>query len=115
MPHDPAFVEAGLHAAARWDRTEAVVGTTAEALRQDADDVQRWDEVERELRALARGVAAANLERKHRLGKAILTLYSTIGILLRRPQESDVPLRPYYDDMKRALLATRKKPRAKKE
>ena len=109
---DPAFIEAALHAAAAWHRTKAMTGMTAEELRQEEADVRRWDEVERALRALTRGVAAANLKRKHRLGTAVLTLYSTLGIMLRRsPAESDLPLRPYYDDLKRAFLATRKKAR----
>ena len=102
---DPEFLAAGLHAAAAWDRTETAFGRSAEAMRQEEEDARRWDEVIRELRALTRGIAGANLKRRHRLGTTILALYGILGRLV--PTEAH--LRPYYDDMKRAYMAALKK------
>ena len=106
---DPAVIDAGLHAAAVWEQSTLTTGMSGEEFRELAEDIRRWDEAERELRALLRGVAAANLKRKHRLGKAVLTLYSLLGAVLRKPHPDDVHLRPYYDDMRRAVLAAQKK------
>jgi hypothetical protein len=73
----------------------------------EADEARQWDEVERELLVLAKGVAAANLKRKHRLGRALLDIYAMLGSNLKRGFYSE--LRPYYDEMKRAYLRRRKK------
>lgn len=104
---DPEVIENGIQAADAWQVTEAVIGRSAEELRRDSDDARRWDEVERELLALAKGIADANLKRKHRLGRDILLLYSALGITTGYGY-----MRPYYENMKRAYLrATRKKSR----
>lgn len=104
---DPEFVEVGLQTAAAWDDTTAVLGRSAEALRRDADEIGNWDEVERELTVLLKGIAAANLKRKHRLGHAILKIYN---VLRYSVDTHNRHLRPYFDDMKRAFLKRRKKP-----
>jgi hypothetical protein len=102
---DPGFIDIGIQTAEAWNEPADVLGFTGPELRREVADVRKWDEVERELRALTQGVAAANLRRKHRVGKAVLFLYH----LLR--DGSRPHLRPYLDDMRRAYNRTRKKPR----
>jgi hypothetical protein len=104
---DPEFVDVTIHAAGAWDGTKALAGRGAEELRREADEARQWDEVERELLVLAKGVAAANLKRKHRLGRALLDIYAMLGSNLKRGFYSE--LRPYYEEMKRAYLRRRKK------
>ena len=107
---DPEFVEKGVHAAGVWHHTKIITGRTGEELRQELDKTHEWDEVERELLALAKGISHMNLQMKHRLGEAILEIYSVLGIHLdRRPNPSHTYMRPYYDDMKRAYLRVARK------
>ncbi|HEX2121486.1 MAG TPA: hypothetical protein VHL59_07580 [Thermoanaerobaculia bacterium] len=111
---DREVIETGLQAADAWQVTKSVIGRSAEELRRDSDDARRWDEVERELLALAKGIADANLKRKHRLGKDILTIYSALGVDFKDGQSAPAHgyMRPHYGNMKRAYLrATRKKSR----
>jgi hypothetical protein len=105
---DPEFVENGLQAAAVWESTKLYTGRSAEELRREAEECRRWDEVERELAVVLKGIAAANLKRKHRLGSALWLIYN----ILRRVTltGADRNLRPYFDAMKRAYLKRRKKP-----
>lgn len=105
---DPAFLEVGIQTAGAWNQTKALIGRTAEEMRAEAEEIRQWDEVERELLVLAKGVASANLRRKHRLGSAVLTLYKLLGNALR--YGFDGHMRPYFDEMKRAFLRRRKKP-----
>jgi hypothetical protein len=68
---DPEFLESGLHAAAMWHWTKHFVKRSAEELRQEDDVSRRWDEAIAAWRAILDGLEAANLKRKHRLGRAI--------------------------------------------
>ena len=78
-----------------------------------ADDARRWDEVERELRVLLKGVSGANLKRRHELGVVILTIYEALRRTIKmRGMEY---LRPYYEEMKAAWLRSRTAKRKKKE
>lgn len=113
---DPEFVELGLHAARVWRQTQTIVKRTGEELREEQEEIARWDEVIRELRALTAGVEAANVKRKHRLGTAILQIYRMLGISLERSSDpEDAYLRPYYENMKRAYLRTKQFRRRKKK
>lgn len=103
---DPEFIEAGLHAAVVWPQTQTVVKRSGEQLREEQDEIRRWDELVVELRAFIDGVDAANTKRKHRLGQAILMIYRILGACVERPGSSDAQLRPYYENMKRAYLRT---------
>jgi hypothetical protein len=105
---DPEFLESGIHAAAVWRDTEMVVGRGDEELRQEQEEIRRWDAVIVEMRAVLDGIEAANLKRKYRLGSAILQIYRMIGIYLRGGRPEDVLLRPYYENMKRAYLRTKR-------
>ena len=87
---DPEFVENGLHAARVWRQTKMMVKRTGEELGEEQEEIRRWDEVIREMRALTDGIEAANVKRKHRLGTAILHIYRMLGIYLDRsvPEEA---------------------------
>lgn len=102
---DPEFVEAGLHAAGAWERSEVVMAMTVDELRALADRVRRWDNVERELTTLLKGISGANVKRRHQLGVALLELYSVLGRVTRRP--GNERLRPHFEDMRRAYLRRR--------
>lgn len=111
---DPEFIDTGIQAGSAWLQAKQVIGRTGAELRQEADEIRRWNDVERELRALTKGVAGANLKRKHRLGEAILTIYAILGAKMRlETAAGDSHLRPYYDDMKRAYLRALRKSRKK--
>ena len=112
---DPEFVEMGLHAAAAWRDTKKIVKRSGEELQEEQEEIRRWDEVVRELRALTDGIEAANVKRKHRLGKAILLIYSMLGIYVDGGGSQDAYLRPYYENMKRAYLKTQQFRRRKKK
>jgi len=112
---DPEFVENGLHAARVWSQTKTLVKRTGEELADEQEEIRRWDEVIRDLRAFTDGIEAANVKRKHRLGTAILQIYRMLGIYLHRPQPEDAYMRPYYDNMKRAYLRTQQFRRRKKK
>ena len=112
---DPEFVEMGLHAALVWRDTKKIVKRTGDDLREEQEEIRRWDEVIRELRALTDGVEAANVKRKHRLGKAILLIYRILGVYVDRGGPEDAYMRPYYENMKRAYLQTQQFRRRKKK
>lgn len=110
---DPEFVEAGLRAGDAWDDTAAVIGHSSDELRGEAEQIRLWDEVESEMRALLKGISAANRIRRYQLGSAILDLYSLLGRTIER--ESKRHLRPYYEAMQRAYRERKRRPRKKKE
>ena len=103
---DPEFIENGLQTAAVWDLTKPMTGRSAEELREEAEKCRRMDEVERELKVLLKGVSAANLKQKHRLGSALMLIYNTLRVSI---EDRDRKLRPYFEAMKRAFLKRRKK------
>lgn len=112
---DPEFIEAGLHAASVWRETEIFVKRSGEELRQEDEEIRRWDKVVLELRALTDGIEAANVKRKHRLGKAILLIYRILGAYFQRSRQEDAYMRPYFETMKRAYLRTQQFRRRKKK
>lgn len=101
---DPEFIEHGLQAAAVWRETKMFLQRSGEELREDQEEIRRWDQVIVELRAITNGIEAANLKRKHRLGSAILQLYSIVGINLRSGRPEHLYMHPYYENMKRAYM-----------
>jgi hypothetical protein len=96
---DPAFVHASINAVGASPGVEAALGITSEALRVEADEAVRWTAVEDELRAMLKGVTAANLTRRHRLGTFALQAYGISRMLVRRAENAD--LLPHLADMKR--------------
>jgi hypothetical protein len=103
---DPEFIEVGIQSAGAWDNAKAALGMTGEEMRAEADEIRKWDEVERELTVLLKGIAAANLKRKHHLGTTVLKLYNVLRVTVDFQNRH---LRPYFDAMKQAYLRRRKK------
>jgi hypothetical protein len=104
---DPEFIESGLHAAHAWADTKFFVRRTGEELREEQEEIRRWDQVVIELRAITDGIEGANTNRKHRLGKAILMIYAILGGYIERGPSKNDYMRPYYENMKRAFRRTR--------
>lgn len=75
------------------------VGHTHVELREESDAAGRWTAVEDELRAMLKGVVAANLIRRHRVGLAALQAYSISRQLIRQKEHGD--LLPHVQGMKR--------------
>jgi hypothetical protein len=96
---DPAFIDAGISAAAASDRTSMAIGRTAEDLRVEQRDAGRWTAVEDELRAMLGGVTATNLERRYDLGRMALVIYTIIRQLAR--DKANAFLIPWVETMKR--------------
>lgn len=76
------------------------VGKDATALRAERDDVNRWRAVQDELRAMYKGVASANLVRRHRLGLTALQTYSITRQLVRQAEHAN--LLPHVEEMRRS-------------
>lgn len=113
---DPSIIESGTLLGAAWESLKRVLGTTPEEIRAELDKTRRWDEVDRVLLALRETVHSTNLQRKHRIGTLILNIYAIVGDSLRRRRVSAAyeHLRPYYEQMKAAILGVRKKKSRKK-
>ncbi len=105
---DPEFLEQGLHAAVAWHETQNMVARSGDELRQEQEEIRRWDQTIVELRAFTDGIEASNTMRKHRLGTAILFLYRVLANRFRYPMPEDAYMRPYYENMKRAYLKTQR-------
>jgi hypothetical protein len=107
---DADFVKASINAVGASDSVRGAIGRNDAELRQDADEVVRWSAVEDELRALLKGVSAANLVRRHRLGLTALQAYAISRQLARKPENSD--LLPHLHEMKRLNRFGRKSAKA---
>jgi hypothetical protein len=77
----------------------SAVGITPEAMQQVTTEIQQWTVVEDELRAMLKGVAAAKLTRRHRIGRAALKAYGVTRMLVRHPDNAD--LLPHFAETKR--------------
>jgi hypothetical protein len=78
------FVNASINAVGASAVVANAVGSTPEALRQEAADTARWTAVEDELRAMLKGVAETNLARRHRVGLTSLQAYGISRMLVRK-------------------------------
>ena len=102
------FLLGSIHITGTSPILEQIVGTPQDELRQEAADHDAWTAVEEELRGLLKGVAAANLARRHRLGNAALLAYSTSQQMVRNPNFAN--LIPHVEELKRLRrLGPRKK------
>ena len=85
----------------------AAVGREAPAMRDERVDIGRWRAVEDELRTMYKGVASANLSRRHRLGLTTLQAYSIARQLVR--QREHAHLLPHIEEMRRVSRFGRKR------
>ncbi|HEX7153565.1 MAG TPA: hypothetical protein VF618_18905 [Thermoanaerobaculia bacterium] len=104
---DDALVQAGISAISASPALTGALGQDGESLRGERDDVSRWQDVEAELQMLHRGVAAANLIRRHRLGLTVLQAYQIARQLVRHQRHAD--LLPLVDNMRRLNRGGRRK------
>ena len=93
------FIQATINAIGASAAVQNALGKTADGLQQQADEAARWTAVEDELRAMLKGVIAANLTRRHRIGLTALQTYSISRQLVRQPEHSD--LLPHLQEMKK--------------
>jgi hypothetical protein len=104
----PDFVVGSIQITGASTKLQQVTGQNPDTLLQDAVDDVQWNVAEEELRGLLQGVAATNLARRHRLGKAALVAYSVGRQLVRLPENAD--LIPHVEKLQRLRRLGRRKP-----
>jgi len=95
---DDEFMREGIGAVGASPVVQEAIGNTPEDLYQAEDEIARWAVAESEMRSMLRGIAAANLVRRHRIGLAMLQVYSVSRQLVR--QEEHAHLLPHVQRMK---------------
>jgi hypothetical protein len=101
------FIDAAINAVGASEVVQTAVGRSDVALREDNEDAGRWTAVEDELRAMLKGVVAANLVRRHRVGLTALQTYNISRQLIRQQEHSN--LLPHVQGMKRLSKFGRKR------
>ncbi len=112
---DEDMIAAALVAADVWERAQAKIWLkmTPEELRELDATIRESDDVIRELRILLKGMEDANRVRKHRRGKAILSLYKGLEISVDSYEGRYNYMRPYFENMQRAYMKNRKRSKEK--
>jgi hypothetical protein len=95
----PDFTQAAIGAMGASATVLSAVGTNPEDVQREVDTAGRWAVVEDELRAMLKGVAAANVSRRSRIGKTALLTYAVSQKLVRSAEHAD--LLPHVDVMNR--------------
>lgn len=103
----PDFVLGSIHVTGASPIVQQVVGVPQDSLLQDASDDDSWSLAEEEMRGLLKGLAAANLVRRHRLGKAALLAYNVSRQLIQKPE--NVNLIPHVEELQRLRRLGRRK------
>jgi hypothetical protein len=101
------FINAAINAVGASETVQGAVGRTDADLRLENDQASRWTAVEDELRAMLKGVAAANLIRRHRVGLDVLQTYNISRQLVRKKEHAD--LLPHVQVMTRLNKFGRKR------
>ena len=101
------FTREGISAVGASPVVQEAIGNTAEDLHQAEDEVARWAVAETELRSLLRGVTAANLVRRHRIGLAVMQAYNVSRQLVR--QDEHAQLRPHVERMRHVRKFNRRR------
>jgi hypothetical protein len=96
---DADFVQSSINAVGASEVVQSALGRTPDDLRSEIADAGSWTSVEDELRSILKGVSAANLVRRHRVGLAALQTYSITRQLVRDKQHAD--LLPHVAEMRR--------------
>jgi hypothetical protein len=105
---DSLFVQASINTVGASPNVEHMIGRSSEELRQETQEEARWTAVEDELRVTLKGVAAANLVRRHRIGLAALQTYNVARQLVRSKEHAH--LIPHVAEMKRLNRFGKKHP-----
>jgi hypothetical protein len=93
------FAREAINAVGTSPVVQGAIGNTQEELLHAEDELNRWTTVEAELRAVVRGVAAANLIRRYRLAQVALQTYNVSRELVRQEEHAD--LLPHVESMSR--------------
>lgn len=104
----PEWVQETVIAVGASPSIEAAIGRGYDELRLEISDISRWGGVEQQLYALYKGVRAANLVRRHRIGLTALQAYGILRQLIRQREHADLlPLYQRLQEMNK--LGKRKK------
>jgi hypothetical protein len=95
----PDFAQATVNAVGASEAVQAALGRSADELQLQLNEDGPWSALEDEARALLRGIAAANLARRHRIGLTALQTYSISRALAR--QQEHAALFTHVAEMKR--------------
>lgn len=93
------FTREAIGAVGASETVQHVIGNSPAEMHAAEDEIGRWATVEAELRAMLRGVAAANALRRERLGLASLQVLNVSRELVRR--EDHAVLLPHVEAMSR--------------
>ncbi len=108
---NPGFVRTAIDTVSASARVQTALGRDPEGVKQEALDADQWSSVEAQLRSLLKGVTAANLLRRHRVGMTALKTYN-ISRQLVRGSDAEVDLIPRIADMKRLNKLGRRRSKA---
>ena len=72
---DPEFIRNGVQACANWGDLAWYFEWNGDEVRNEEAEILRWDAAIRRFRIVLEGMEGANLQRKHRLGKKMLSVY----------------------------------------
>jgi hypothetical protein len=89
---DPRWVEEAINVLAASPAMAGIIGASYHELREETEDLGRWSGVETEVYSLLKGIAAANLIRRHRIGSKALQIYGIARQLVRQPEYRDALL-----------------------
>jgi hypothetical protein len=103
----PQFKAAAIGGVAASPAIATAVGHTAGELNAMDADAEAWDNTIDEVKGLLKGLIAANLRRRHRVGLAALQSYSITRQLVRHEAHSE--LLANYDEMKRTSRLRRRR------
>jgi hypothetical protein len=92
------FAHEAFNAVGASDLVQNFIGNTPEELHQAADETSRWTFVRNELRALLRGVEAAIVVRRQRIGLVALQAYTVSQQLVKRGEH--LQLLPHVERMR---------------
>lgn len=85
---DRDWVLAATNAVGACSSAQKAIGRTDAEMRQELFDLGPWSTAEREAYVLFKGLAGANLVRRHRLGLRALQAYGIIRQLVRQPEHN---------------------------
>jgi hypothetical protein len=96
---DPFFVDAATAAIGVSEPLQQALATTPQQCIEEANDANRWAQVEEEVAALHLGIRNANLLRRHRIAVRSLRAYQMSKQFVRVDGNDD--LRPHLNDMRK--------------
>jgi hypothetical protein len=107
----PGVRDASINVIGASDTVTSAVGVPADVVRTMVGDASRWDAVEKELKALWKGVAGANVIRRQKIALIAGQAYGIGRQLARDPENSG--LLPHVAEVKHQRKIAQGKKRAK--